>query len=93
MTNHSHIQQTIYVEQLVVSVIDGLEKLADILPYEFDETIDTIEGLYAIKFQKPEAQEITKEDVLAGMQEYIEKSGKGEARRIVEVNREAQHDE
>ena len=88
MNNHSHIQQSPYVEQLVVSVLVGLEKLADIRPYEFDETIDTIEGLYALKFQKPEAQEITKDDVLTDMQEYIEKSGKGEARRIVEVNKE-----
>ena len=63
MNNHSHIQQPPYVEQLVVSVVEGLEKLADILPYEFDETIDTIKGLYAIKFQSPWDKPLTKEQL------------------------------
>lgn len=60
---NTQTQQPPYAEQLVTSVIDGLEKLAEILPYEFDETIDTIEGLYALKFQSPWDKPLTKEQL------------------------------
>lgn len=61
----THIQQSQppYAEQLVVSVVNGLQQLAEILPYEFDETIDTIEGLYALKFQRPWDKLLTKEQL------------------------------
>lgn len=62
-------------EQVVASTVQGLRQLEQLLGYEFEETIDHIQRLYRIK----QARNAAKDYALA--------SGRGEARRIVELNK------
>jgi hypothetical protein len=84
--NKLHIQST-QLEELVSSTVQGLRLLEDKLGYEFAETIDTIERLYEIGQR---AQELKTKELVGRylMDEYAEASGRGQAQRIVELNRE-----
>jgi hypothetical protein len=85
-----HKQEASKEEQLVTMTIEGLRKLEEVFPYDFKETIQTIESLYTIRttsMEQLQAQLATPlNSVKRDMAEYAELSGKGAAVRIVEVN-------
>jgi hypothetical protein len=87
-----HKQESTTEEQLVTMTIEGLRKLEELFPYEFAETIDTIERLYQIRTTSMEQIQAQMAnpigDVKLDMAEYAELSGKGAAKRIMELNQE-----
>jgi hypothetical protein len=90
-----HKQEATTEEQLVTMTIEGLRKLEELFPYEFAETIDTIERLYQIRttsMEQLQAQMVNPvDDVKLDMVEYAELSGRGEARSIVALNPKRKH--